>query len=526
MSPDTRFVVAPVSPETPPSRKALSGPHVTAGEEGGQTTERAGHWRSYGVGIDCHSRFITVTVVIPNYATGRETHHQKNFDASFADLKRAKKWVQATLPVRPEGAAADFHYTLESSATYHLPVVCAFGGTPSVINPNLAKLGARKTDRIDSRSLAQQDLQGKWPASYQHTPEQTALRVLIKERRRWANIASALSKSISTGLNKFGYTFQVLGSPRDSAVRPVIEDFLRGKEPLEAEAKACLSGVPIPAALTKRWLECFDQIDAVQKKVNELEREVRTGLRTLTFWTDGGAKTGKEMLTLLDTIPGVGDITAMTWLLEVGEIRRFVGCKAAVAWAGFDPSLKVSAGKVTAHVRRKGNRLIHYLVCEGAGSVLRRNSHWLGAWGLRLARKHRKGGWQKAVGAVGRRMVQGLYWVTYRGEPWQPHVPAEVTDDAAEVEGVDAGSAGRRDREDQQRGEPGRRRGRGGERTHEQPRQSAPGATAAVPAERPGTDRPGASDPAHPPGGRGRQRGGDVHPGPAVCDGGAVEPKG
>jgi transposase len=295
---------------------------VTPGEEGGQTTERAGHWRSYGVGVDCHSRFITVTVIIPNYVTGRETHHQKNFDATFVGLKRALKWIQASLPVRPEGTEGDLHYTLESSATYHLPVVYAFGGTPSVINPNLAKLGSRKTDRIDSRTLAEHDLQGKWAASYKHTPEQMALRVLIKERRRWANFASVLSKSISSGLNKFGYTFQMLGSPRDSAVRPVIEDFLRGKEPIDEQARACLSGVPIPTTVCERWLEYFDQIDAWQKRAKDLERQVRTGLRALPFWTMDGEKTGKELLALLDTIPGVGEITAMTWLLEVGDIRR------------------------------------------------------------------------------------------------------------------------------------------------------------------------------------------------------------
>ena len=56
---------------------------------------------------------------------------------------------------------------------------------------------------------------------------------------------------------------------------------------------------------------------------------------------------GKEMLQLLQSVPGVGPVTAAVWLAEVVTPRRFPSPKALTAYIGCDPSLKVSAGKVT-----------------------------------------------------------------------------------------------------------------------------------------------------------------------------------
>lgn len=405
---------------------------TTANTSSGQTHTSEARWRSYGIGVDCHSRFVTVTVCIPNFVAGTQKMHRKNFPATAASLRQAREWIlQLIVPVAPT-THSSFHYTLESSATYHLPVVLAWQGSPSIINPNLAKLGSRQTDNIDSLSLAEQDLQGRWALSYLHTPSLTALRVKLRERQRWLSFASSLAKCISTGLNKFGHTFQVLGPIRSTKVRPIVEDYLSGRKLFTQEGRDSTSPIPVPQHLRELWCGYLEQIDLFEGKATHLQNEIRELLLFENFWTSKGDSPATTLLEHLDTIPGIGAITAMSWLIETGDLRRFPNCKACVAWSGFDPSLKVSAGKVVAHSNRRGHKVLHHLFCEPAGSVLRRGDTALGVWGQTIRNKHKKGGWQKAVGAVGRRLIQGCYYVTSRCESWAPHSSVKEANDGEE----------------------------------------------------------------------------------------------
>ena len=127
---------------------------------------------------------------------------------------------------------------------------------------------------------------------------------------------------------------------------------------------------------------------------------------------------GKEMLQLLQTVPGVGPVTAAVWLAEVVTPRRFPSPNALTAYIGCDPSLKVSAGKVTEHVKRKGNGNVHACLVQSAQMLVSFRREAFGIWGYSIACKHAKGGWQKAVGAVARRIGLGLYWVQRTGTPF------------------------------------------------------------------------------------------------------------
>ena len=53
-----------------------------------------------------------------------------------------------------------------------------------------------------------------------------------------------------------------------------------------------------------------------------------------------------ERLERLRTVPGVGPITALTWLLEVGYTSRFRSIKQAISYCGLCGAEKSSADKV------------------------------------------------------------------------------------------------------------------------------------------------------------------------------------
>ena len=55
-------------------------------------------------------------------------------------------------------------YCIESTGTYHLPVLQAWGGIPCVVNPLLAGPTRRKTDVLDARLLAHHSITGRLEA--------------------------------------------------------------------------------------------------------------------------------------------------------------------------------------------------------------------------------------------------------------------------------------------------------------------------------------------------------------------------
>jgi hypothetical protein len=89
----------------------------------------------YGVGIDCHSAFFELCVLVPQGAE-LTTSRLKVF-AEWPQLRTAHQWVLSVLrrhgiDVRPE----ELRYTLESTGQYHMPLCLAWKGRPSIINPS------------------------------------------------------------------------------------------------------------------------------------------------------------------------------------------------------------------------------------------------------------------------------------------------------------------------------------------------------------------------------------------------------
>ena len=126
---------------------------------------RAYGLNQYGVGVDCHSGFFQICILIPN---GREQGKvELKVPARWNALRAAKAWVLHAL--RKHGidvARKELRYTCESTGQYHMPLCLAWGGHPSVINPSDTSHIRRKTDRLDAQKLAQHSLNGLWRESW------------------------------------------------------------------------------------------------------------------------------------------------------------------------------------------------------------------------------------------------------------------------------------------------------------------------------------------------------------------------
>ncbi len=360
----------------------------------------------YGVGIDTHKSFIQVCIL---YSYKGATHREeREFQTSWNELLKAKHWIVETLEkfnVYQKGE--NLRYTIESTGCYHIPVCQAIGGTPAIINPVLAGPTRRKTDVLDARTLAHHSIVGLWKESYQLQERDENLRCLIAMRNEAGRNSSRVINRVNNHLLRYGHTLGRNGSVADMLRRPLIEDMCRGLKPFHEDLKP--DG--IPESVRCIFEDSFKQHDFFKALKDTYHKRALAWIKSNDWPTEKGLLNGKQLLECLLSVPGVGEVTAITWLSVVSDPRRFQFAKQVAAFCGSDPSVKVSAGKTTSHTKRKGNARLHHALKNVASSLVRRHSEPFGQWAYAILRRHRKAGWGRSINALARRIAIGIWHV-------------------------------------------------------------------------------------------------------------------
>jgi hypothetical protein len=139
------------------------------------------------------------------------------------------------------------------------------------------------------------------------------------------------------------------------------------------------------------------------------------------IWRIGEGKTapGRQLRANLESIPGVGIWTVITWLGEVGDLTRFGSVNQLLAYGGLDPSGQISAGKVTGTKTRKGNARLHGALRNAARAMLSHApSCRFSMWARAYMGRHSRGGKSKAIHALARRIGKALYYCHLKNEPF------------------------------------------------------------------------------------------------------------
>lgn len=112
--------------------------------------------------------------------------------------------------------------------------------------------------------------------------------------------------------------------------------------------------------------------------------------------------------------PGVGPITALTFVLTVGDPTRFATSKQLASYLGLIPAEHSSGRKQRlGHISKQGNALLRGLLVEAAHSAVQRVAE-LGRGYRRLAMKKNR---SLAAVAVARKLAVRLWWM------WKPELP-------------------------------------------------------------------------------------------------------
>ncbi len=154
--------------------------------------------------------------------------------------------------------------------------------------------------------------------------------------------------------------------------------------------------------------QLLEDLDYVPVSVLNLLQMTRTGMESFS-------KMEKQLIRalrsnpqisgrveLLMTIGGIGEITALTWVLEIGDIDRFRRIRDAVSYCGLCSAQKESAGKTyRGPISKKRNKHLQTVLIEAAKLAPR--------WNPQLAEVHErelaKGNRNRATLAVARKLV-------------------------------------------------------------------------------------------------------------------------
>ena len=202
---------------------------------------------------------------------------EKEFPTHWNSLVAAKRWVLGILGAL--GQADTLRYCIESTGTYHLPVLKAWAGIPSVVNPLLAGASHRKTDVLDARTLARHSITGLWKASFIPAEQAQVLRVLWARRREMARRATRAANQLNNIVLRFGFTFgadvsmrSIQGETTDNGLQPT-DNGLQTTDPAAATTDPQhFPGAPAPESGSAKTYSLKPDLTFTKKGANRKDR--------------------------------------------------------------------------------------------------------------------------------------------------------------------------------------------------------------------------------------------------------------
>lgn len=267
-----------------------------------------------------------------------------------------------------------------------------------VVNPGDVatkdKERVRKTDRVDASKLARELRSGNLDAIYVPSAEALSDRSLVRMRRTQVKKQTRIKNQIKALLRFYGIEL-----PADYAGRHWSAPFLKWLEELTHSQAELEEG-------SRRALGYhLEELAQVRSRVLKLTQEIRRLGRTDRY---------RNRVEHLVSIPGVSSLSAMIWLSELVEIKRFKNLDKLASYVGLVPSTHKSAekGRDGGLTRRRHGGLRHMLI-ESAW-VATRNDAQLAADFAKLCTRMPK---TRAIVRIARKQLRRIFYVLREEQP-------------------------------------------------------------------------------------------------------------
>jgi len=324
---------------------------------------------SYGgkkvyLGIDVHKKSYSVTVMYKGEVVKR--------DKMRADAQALCRYVKTHFK------GAQVHSVYEAGFSgYSLHRILVEGGIKNiVINPASVERAANdkvKTDRVDSRKLAEQLSAGRLKGIYIPSKDQEQARSLTRTRDQIVEHRKLVSNQIKSKLHYFGLM-------RMDDKRRLSERYLKELEGQELGKYLSYS----LRLLIEQWRFLNAQIKELRQKLEEQARE-------------------NKQIEVYRSVPGIGEVGAPMLANELGDLsKRFVNERKNFSFTGLTPGEHSSGeSERKGAISRQGSPRIRKYLIEVAWRAIYQDQALLEAF-ERIAKTR---GRKRAIVAIARKLI-------------------------------------------------------------------------------------------------------------------------
>ena len=252
-----------------------------------------------------------------------------------------------------------------------------------------------KNDGTDVKGVFEADRNSDIHAVPLKTVAPQQLTGLHRLRSGWMETRTSRINTLRGLLREFGFVIPVGAHHLAPGVMGLIED----------------ADVEIPSVLREMFCQVCEEIRELEAHMRSVEAE----LAALARQTPD--------VELLESIPGIGLLTATALVGFVGDIQRFPSCRHFASYLGLTPREHSSGERRRlGRINKCGDSYLRTLLIHGGRSLLwsahRRNAKPspLQLWGLKI---HETRGHNKAIVALANKLARTVWAVWKRGAQYQ-----------------------------------------------------------------------------------------------------------
>ena len=324
------------------------------------------------IGVDFHPEFQQIASVDTDSGEFQEKRlaHPAEAEQFYRDLAAQGKKVRV-------GMEASGHARWFERLLAELQLELWIGDAAQIRAKRVRK---QKTDRQDAQLILKLMLKDDFPQIWVPSWENRDLRQLLWHRHRMVQARTRIMNQLqAVALN---------------------EGLLCKKRLWRERGRQQLESFRLAPWASRRRCDLLELLDRLNPTIAELSQAIEQEVEN--------CPEAKRLM----THPGVGPLTALAFVLIIGEAERFQCGKQIASYLGLVP-LEDSSGKRRrlGHITKQGSSILRFLLVEAAQVTVRSLPEWRSKYFHLAMRRGRK----IAKVAMARRLAIGLYWMWRKG---------------------------------------------------------------------------------------------------------------
>jgi transposase len=331
------------------------------------------------IGVDFHPEFQQIAWVDTDTGELQEQRlqHREEAEAFYREL--AARAVQVRIGMEASGHARWFERLMGE-----LRIELWIGDAAEIRTKRVRK---QKTDRQDAQLILKLLLEDRFPRIWVPSWENRDLRQLLWHRQRMVQTRTRIMNQLQA---------------------VALNEGLRCKKSLWRErGRRQLESFQLAPWASRRRHDLLELLDRLNPTIAELSQAIEQEVERC------------PLAQRLMTHPGVGPLTALAFVLIIGNAERFQCGKQITSYLGLAP-LEESSGnrRRLGHITKQGSSILRFLLVEAAQVTVRSLPEWRSKYSHLMMRRGRK----IAKVAMARRLAVRLYWMMRQGWDYQQWV--------------------------------------------------------------------------------------------------------